>query len=110
MGTFTNTWSTHGTYYLTLPFGVDSIDIECWGGGGAGGDTNFGTVGSGGGGGGRSEFEMFKEGSGKTVKIFFFEEVVQPVNISVIKQINKMKLNCCLFIRSFLLIYKRSKS
>ncbi|MCW3092297.1 MAG: type sorting protein [Ferruginibacter sp.] len=44
------TFNSSGTF--TVPFGVQSIIVECWGGGGAGGGNSAGSNGGGGGGGG----------------------------------------------------------
>jgi hypothetical protein len=46
----TQTFTTSGTF--TVPAGVTSITVECWGGGGAGGGNNTISRGGGGGGGG----------------------------------------------------------
>lgn len=47
-GTYTDVYSTPGSYTFTVPTGVTSIDVALWGGGGSGASVN----GSGGGGGG----------------------------------------------------------
>jgi len=41
-----------GTYSFTVPAGVTSITVQCWGGGGAGGQVSLNSDGKGGGGGG----------------------------------------------------------
>ena len=46
----TQTFDTPGTYTFTVPAGVTSITIECWGAGGAGGGAYIGAGGGGGGG------------------------------------------------------------
>lgn len=51
-GTFTDNFTTTGYTTWTVPTGVTSIDIACWGAGGGGGDGS----GSGGGGGGGGAF------------------------------------------------------
>lgn len=43
-------FSTPGLYYWTCPPGVTCIKVECWGGGGRGGDVSTGVGGGGGGG------------------------------------------------------------
>jgi len=46
-----NTYTTPGTYYLTIPFGCSQVKINCWGAGGCGG-AGSNTAGKWGGGGG----------------------------------------------------------
>lgn len=47
----TQTYTTPGSYTFTVPAGVTSLTIECWGGGGRGGLGSGGAGGGGGGGG-----------------------------------------------------------
>src|SRR5665213_1219182 len=49
----TDSYPTNGTYTWTCPAGVTSVNVQCWGAGGAGGGvTSNGTYGGGGGAGG----------------------------------------------------------
>lgn len=49
---YTQTYSTPGTFFFTVPVGVTQIKVECWGAGGAGGGNTTNADGGGGGGGG----------------------------------------------------------
>jgi len=50
--TQTQTYNTSGTFTFTVPAGVSSIIVECWGAGGGGGGNSTTADGAGGGGGG----------------------------------------------------------
>ena len=64
------TWSTAGVYYFTVPLGVTSIQVESWGagGGGCGYPVNGGGSG-GGGGGGAYTLSSFAVVAGQVVEV-----------------------------------------
>lgn len=49
---YNNSFLTPGTYYISLPFGVRTLQINCWGAGGCGGFARSTGIYTGGGGGG----------------------------------------------------------
>lgn len=60
-------YNTTGSHTFTVPAGVTSIKVECWGGGGAGGGAYIGA--GGGGGGGAYNTTNFTVTSGQTLSI-----------------------------------------
>jgi len=66
-GQTTQTFSTPGTSNFTVPAGVTSITVECWGAGGGGGGSNSNGAGGSGGGGGGYATSVFSVSPGDIV-------------------------------------------